>query len=55
MFREIWKSIDWSGSYNLFTAGCPPPIDEIALHFEELYTALDGDSVEDIVSLKNGI
>jgi hypothetical protein len=55
MFWEIWKKIDWNGSYNLFTASCPPPIGEMALPFEELYTASDGDSVEDIVPLKTDV
>jgi hypothetical protein len=47
MFREIWKKIDWNGSYNLFTASCPPPIGEMALHFEELYTCLRNQTNEE--------
>jgi hypothetical protein len=53
--REIWKKNDWNGSHNRTEPADPPSNDEVALHFEELYSSPVGDSVEEIVSLNTDV
>ena len=50
--RDIWRKINWNGSCNARSSTDPPPVEELASHFEELYQPPVNEKNEDLVNLE---